>query len=697
MQQIANRSAGLLLAIVVAAVLPVVLAATVAINVLISDQQRLIEADFRADAIAVLAAVDGELFNQLEMADSVDEFPEYDTGDFAALHERFMRWLDNHPGWAEIIVVDTTTMMQVANTGRPPGTPLNKVVEEESIRAAAAGGKPLVGPLTAGPGGRFFVPLRIPVVRDGVVRFVATVLLNPSRVTAIVNRQGVDGRITAVLDGNRTIVARTDGAQFVGQRATALPDNAHGRIVKGPGQDGRIYARVVVRSDTTGWSVGVGAPLDVLAKPLNDRIMVIALFSGVAAMLSVGLALFFSRRLRRVVQAEESARRRELEDANLLANEASDAAAAANAEKSRFLAAVSHDLRQPIQAMQNLAHLLVQRISSPDERNLARQLQSSIGASAALLNALLDISKLDAGAIRPQIQTVDLDELLTAIASEFRPVAQDKGLRLVQVPARHHVASDPVLLGSILRNLLSNAVRYTTAGRILIGCRRQGTRLRIEVWDTGLGISEEDQREIFREFRQLGNAERDREKGHGLGLAIVERLGRLLDHEIGLRSKPGRGTVIWVVAPLAAKPQPVALQAIPLAPSRAAGKRILMIEDDAIQAHTAAMMMEDWGYQVEIAGTAAQAESRVADFTPDLIVSDYRLRGGVDGLAVIGRLRGLLAAELPAILVTGETSVGDDAAKAGVRLLYKPYMPDQLEAAIHAALQAAMRSPVPAA
>ncbi len=696
MQHLAKRSAGLL-AIVAAAVLPVVVAATVAINVLIDDQQRLIESDFRADAIAVLAAVDGELFNQLEMADSLDEFAEYDTRDFATLHARFLRWLDNHPGWAEILVVDATTMMQVVNTARPVGTPLAKVVEQESVREAMASGRPVIGPIAAGPGGRFFVPLRVPVVRNGTVPYVVTVLLSPARVTAIVNRQGMDGRITAVLDSRRTLVARTDGEQFVGQPGTVMPNRAYGRIVKGPGQDGRDYARVVVRSEATGWSVGVGAPLDVLARPLNNRIMVIALFSTVAALLSVGLALFFSRRLRRLVQAEESSRRRELEDAYLLANEASDAAAAANAEKSRFLAAVSHDLRQPIQAMQNLAHLLTQRIASPDEKNLARQLQSSIGASAALLNALLDISKLDAGAIKPQIQAVDLNALLAAIVSEFRPVAEDKGLRIAHVPSHSYVASDPVLLGSILRILLSNAVRYTANGRILVGGRRQGDRLRIEVWDTGIGIPEDSQREIFREFRQLGNAERDREKGHGLGLAIVERLGRLLDHDVGLRSTPGRGTVIWVVAPLTAKPQPVSLQAVTMAPSRAAGKGILFIEDDAVQAHTAAMMMEDWGYRVEIAGSAAQAESRAADFVPDLIISDYRLRGGVDGLAVIARLRDLLAADLPAILLTGETSVGDEAVQAGVRILYKPYVPDQLEAAIHAALQAVVRSPLPAA
>jgi signal transduction histidine kinase/ActR/RegA family two-component response regulator len=695
-QHIAKRSAGLLLAIVTAAVLPVAVAATVAINVLIDDQQRLIESDFRADAIAVLAAVDGELFNQLEMAESLDAFREYDTGDFAALHERFLRWLDNHPGWTGIIVVDPATMMQVISTAHPSGSPAMKVVEQESVREAVTTGKPVIGPLSAGPGGRFLVPLRVPVMRDGVARYVVSVLLSPARVTAIVNRQGTDGRITAVLDRNHTLVARTDGEQFVGQQGTVTPNGAYGQIVNGPGQDGRQYARVVVRSEATGWAVGVGATLDVLAGPLNNRIMVIALVSTVAALLSVSLALFFSRRLRRMVQAEESARRRELEEAYLLANEASDAAAAANAEKSRFLAAVSHDLRQPIQAMQNLAHLLTSRITSHDERNLARQLQSSIGASAALLNALLDISKLDAGAIRPQVLPVDLDALLAAVVNEFRQVAQDKGLRIARVPARYYVSSDMVLLGSILRNLVSNAVRYTTTGRVLIGCRRQGNRLRIEVWDTGIGIPQESQQDIFREFRQLGNAERDREKGLGLGLAIVERLARLLDHEVGLRSQPGRGTVIWVVAPLTAKPQSISLQA-PVTPSRAAGKRILFIEDDAVQAHTAAMMMEDWGYQVEIASSAAQAESRVGDFIPDIIVSDYRLRGGVDGLAVIRRLRDLLAMEAPAILLTGETSFGDEVARAGVRILYKPYVPDQLEAAIYKALQATASSPLPVA
>ena len=225
---------------------------------------------------------------------------------------------------------------------------------------------------------------------------------------------------------------------------------------------------------------------------------------------------------------------------------AKDAAEAANVAKTRFLAAASHDLRQPLQALGMFVTVLAERNADIAQSGLISRIQDSVLALEGLLNSLLDVSKLEAGLVVPQKGDFSSLPVMQRLASEFEPLCQAEGLELTVIPSTQMVRSDPALLERILRNLLNNAVRYTNTGRILFGCRRVGSMLRFEVWDTGIGIPTGELKNIFREFHQVGNLGRDRRQGLGLGLAIVERLAQLLDHRITVRSVEGRGSVFSV-------------------------------------------------------------------------------------------------------------------------------------------------------
>lgn len=228
-----------------------------------------------------------------------------------------------------------------------------------------------------------------------------------------------------------------------------------------------------------------------------------------------------------------------------------DAAEAANRAKTRFLAAASHDLRQPLQALAMFVTVLSGRDHSPANRKVIDRIEDSLAATDALLSSLLDISKLEAGMVVPAVAEVPAERLLRRMAEEFAPQAQRTGLTLRLVPCRAVLRTDAALLERILRNLLSNAIRYTEQGGILIGCRRRGARLSIEVWDTGPGIPPDQCEAVFREFHRLGQTSRDGHQGLGLGLAIVQRLSHLLDHPVTLRSVPFKGSVFAVEVPLA--------------------------------------------------------------------------------------------------------------------------------------------------
>nr|WP_246499618.1 ATP-binding protein [Azospirillum soli] len=373
--------------------------------------------------------------------------------------------------------------------------------------------------------------------------------------------------------------------------------------------------------------------------------------------------------------------------------EARGEAERANIAKSKFLAAASHDLRQPVQSLMLLMEVLSGRTKDDATRNVLGTMDRALSALKMLLDGLLDVSRLDAGAVQPAVSVFPVSDLLERTAAASRPVAVRKGLILHIVPCRAHVTSDPMLLGRILQNLVENALRYTEKGRILVGCRRRGAHLRIEVWDTGIGIPTDRQEDIFQEFVQVGNASRDRDQGMGLGLAVVRRLAEMLGHPLSLRSEPGRGSIFTVEVPLAEAPA----QAEPTVQHDDARRAtVLVIEDDVIVREGLRVMLAERGHRVLAAGSCGEALALLGDGTvPDVMVADYRLRDGETGTETIREVRRRLGRALPGILVTGDTAPERLAeGEAGnFRVLHKPVVAQDLHRAIADALDTMERQP----
>ncbi|MBX9634478.1 MAG: hybrid sensor histidine kinase/response regulator, partial [Magnetospirillum sp.] len=366
--------------------------------------------------------------------------------------------------------------------------------------------------------------------------------------------------------------------------------------------------------------------------------------------------------------------------------------------KTRFLAAASHDLRQPMQALSMFVAVLAGRSMDTAQAALVNRIQDSVTALEGLLNSLLDVSKLEAGLVEPHMAEFSVAGIMDRLAAEFEPLCQADGLELKVVPCRRVVRSDPALLERILRNLLSNAVRYTKTGRIVFGCRRRGRVLVFEVWDTGIGIPAAEIKNIFREFHQVGNSARDRRQGLGLGLAIVERLAALMDHTISVRSVEGRGSVfsVGVHSGQQMLPQikPCQLQ-LGLARKGAA---ILVIEDEPDVRESLELLLESWGHMVLSAVSAEDALRRLSGWgrTPELVLADYRLENGDTGGEAIARIEGqlCLGAKLPAIILTGDTAPErlQQAKALGHGLLHKPVQAPALQNAIDEVLARGSRA-----
>ena len=349
---------------------------------------------------------------------------------------------------------------------------------------------------------------------------------------------------------------------------------------------------------------------------------------------------------------------------------AKEAAERANETKSRFLAAASHDLRQPLQALRMHLTALPDTNNEVDRLRTGQKMGQAIDGLTDILDTLLDIARLDMNQVQPEATRFALDHLLSDLVGNAEPLAAEKGLQLRRVQTRLRVTSDRGLLGRVVGNLIANAVRHTVNGRVLVGCRRQGDRVRIEVWDNGPGIPSEAQNAIFDEYVQLGNPGRIRKHGLGLGLSIVQRLAALLDHPVSLRSEPGRGSVFAVEVPIAASrnteaESPEHQQAL----ATTEGTKVLFIEDDPDVREATSLILKLKGYDVRAAGSGEEAYAAIADSDeiPDLILSDFRLPGRENGAQVVQRVRTLLDSEVPVVFMTGDTS------EARIRETRMPY------------------------
>lgn len=359
----------------------------------------------------------------------------------------------------------------------------------------------------------------------------------------------------------------------------------------------------------------------------------------------------------------------------------------ANQAKSRFLAAASHDLRQPLHALGLFVGQLRERMRADERKRVIGCIDTALSAMNELFNALLDISKLDAGATTTEITDFPVAQLLAHAETTFVEAAREKGLSFRVVHCRAWIRSDFILLERVIFNLISNAVRYTHRGGLVVGCRRRDNSLRIEVWDNGTGIPADQQDKIFGEFYRLGEPDRDRRAGLGLGLAIVDRLCRLLDHPVHVRSILGKGSVFAVTVPMA-KSRIMKTSAVPaLAPHQldlSNGKLVVVIDDDPLVLEGMGGLFRSWGCKVIAAETDIKALKGLvaADHLPDLIISDYYLSEGRTGLEAIAKLRDALSAQIPAFLISGDTnSKPQREAKAkGCHLLHKPVDPMALRA-----------------
>jgi Na+/proline symporter/signal transduction histidine kinase/CheY-like chemotaxis protein len=371
------------------------------------------------------------------------------------------------------------------------------------------------------------------------------------------------------------------------------------------------------------------------------------------------------RRINETLEQRVAERTRELEQAKVEAERASEA-------KTRFLAAVSHDLVQPLNAAQLLTHALSGRVRETSTQRSLAQISGALAATEDLLEGLLDISRLDAGGMEPRRSRFPLAELFEQLRGEFSVLARERGLELACVKTRLWVETDPQLLRRILQNFLSNAVRYTRRGRVLIGCRRRGAEVLIGIWDTGPGISKDDQAIIFEEFRRLG--ERQHAPGLGLGLAIAERMARLLGHDIELDSRPGSGTLFGVRVPRAEPER--AVRPHSRESSSPASGRVLIVDNEAAMLGSLDTLVSGWGFEARVASNTEQALAALADFDPQLLVVDYHLDDGRTGLELLDALRqrGCAAA---AILISADhaADVRQAARQAGCEFLHKPIRP----------------------
>ncbi|WP_207456493.1 ATP-binding protein [Azospirillum sp. SYSU D00513] len=501
---------------------------------------------------------------------------------------------------------------------------------------------------------------------------------------------------------------RPDGLRLAGHGALGLgalplPAPGDGLVEMERPLGGRASLLALRRVGDLPVLAAVGVPREVVLAPWRIR-----LDRGVAVALTSLLALFGLAWMGWASQRRETAARTALEEANTrleqrVEERTSDLRALnqklvralnekerANQAKARFLSAANHDLRQPFQALRLFHHILIERLRDTQDREIAERMGEALDSGEKLLHSLLEVATLDAGVVRPNVTDVPAAAVLEDVVSEFRAAAAAKGLALRVRPCPLLVRTDRALLTRMLRDLVRNAVAYTESGGVTVGCRRRGQWLRIEVWDTGPGIPAEQLDAIFEDFVQLGNPERDRSRGLGLGLAKVRRKAALLGHAVEVRSRLGRGSLFAVSVPVAAadRAAPAFAPASSGREPRKDGRLILVVEDDPVQRGGMQLLLESWGHHVLTAmdGEAALARLRAAERPPDVVVSDFRLPGDLNGVQIVTRAGELLGRPVPGIILTGDTAPERirEAVATGCRLLHKPFTPDLLREALAA-------------
>jgi signal transduction histidine kinase/CheY-like chemotaxis protein len=551
---------------------------------------------------------------------------------------------------------------------------------------------------------------------------------------------GVRGRAYVVDPAGRLIahpdismVLRNTDMLRLAQVRAALAEGSAAPAEQPPVTDdieGRPVLSVHAPVGTLGWLVFVELPVDEAYAPLYASIERSAALLAAALVLAALAGLYLARRMMIPIRAlHDGAARIERGDLdkrisiktgdelealgeqfNRMAAQLQDSYASlerkveertrqlelANSAKSRFLAAASHDLRQPLHALGLFVAQLRTATTAAERQRVVERIDTAVAMMNELFKALLDISRLDAGALTPDITEFPMARLLDRLRTTFAGTAKEAGLDFRVVPTDAWVRSDFVLLEQILLNLTSNAIRYAARGGVLIGCRKRGRDLRIEIWDTGPGIPDDQRQKIFSEFYRGNDPQHDRRGlggGLGLGLAIVDRLCRLLHHPIELSSDVGRGSRFSVIVPIvaaaahAAEPPTPAVSALNLATE----KLIVVIDDDALALEGMGGLLRSWGCRVVAARSAAEALLGLTDAEcpPDLVISDFHLSEQSTGIDAIEQLRAAFGVPIPALLVSGDISptLLQQAQHGGYHLLHKPVDPMPLRTMLNRLLK----------
>ena len=367
----------------------------------------------------------------------------------------------------------------------------------------------------------------------------------------------------------------------------------------------------------------------------------------------------------------------------------------ASLEKTRFFASASHDLRQPLHSLGLFGSAILARLASTPDEPLARNMMHCVDALEASFSSMLDVSKLDAGVVEVKAEPVALADIFRRLQDSLGQQAESQGLALRFKPGCKWVHADAALLERMLGNLVHNSLKFTQTGGVAVVARTRGQRISVEVWDSGRGIEEKEVPRIFDEFYQVGNLERDRSKGLGMGLAIVRRIARLMDVQIQVRSRPGRGTVFKLLLPRAvATAEKTLLETAE--GSQAASLRlplhVLVVDDEETVRASTAAALRLYGLQVDVADSLLQAREIAATsgYRLDALITDFRLRNEEDGIQVAAELRSLLGWKLPVLLVTGDTAPERvrQAQQSGFRVLYKPVRAHDLVEALSAEVAA---------
>lgn len=701
--------------LVTAAAVPAMTVTAVSGFLAVRDAREHVLGDVATGADLLMETLDRQWRGAVGSARLLAHAPVLQAGDTQRFHA-YASGLTGPDGIAAAIGVIDRQGNFLLNTIQPFGTPLPKSGHPAVDRAFASSLPVLSDLYVGGPSGRLLYTVALPVpTAKGPSQSVLLLAYLAKDLTALLSRAALpEDWIWVVFDRRATVVAHGAAASRPSLAALRQEVGAGARIGAGAGRAGprdvavdggdRVSA-VFQTHPETGWTVVVAAPQARLMAPVRTLIVTwMLLIAGVAG--GGGLAAYvFARRLgtsvRRLgqaasrvgleplgalpptgvreletvraglVEAQALVAQRDRERGRLLeaAQVAREAAEKGSGERSRLLAAASHDLRQPMQAA--LLDLEIARgaVGQGAAQEPLDRLEVALTSLGSLLDDILDLSKLDIGVIRPALAAVPVGPVLARLAEDVRPLAGGKGLTVRVVRSTARVEADPVLLERVLRHLLDNAVAYTGAGGVLIGCRRRDGRVRIDVVDTGPGLSADRVSVLVEGGSRPAPAVLEDDQGLGLGLSMARQLIRLMGGRLEARSTVGRGSRFSVVL---APPRPtVSPEASSSIRGAAPERRILVVEDEPAIRLSLGAVLADWGWSVTTAVSGPEALEQIEDgLRPDVVMSDYRLTGGLDGITTLRRIRQVIGAPVPCLLLTGDTAL--PAQLADVVVMHKP-------------------------